>query len=398
MNNLQYYVVAMVFCLFHLVSVASGDDKIVVMGVYKGECLERKCLSRSNIRQFIFKQAGYRVRISVIPQKRVLWAVNTGTVDMMVLDTASIKSKGLIRSRYADGYDRATVYYRPSGKWQPSFPPRPDFQNARGVSANFTRLKVAIGLNLSQLNNPAAGIKMLMANRADYEIAEFDFRRKSATDILMYVLYSYPEFVAFANTVPGRELEEIYSRGLKKLLKNRVKYTELYLENMPSKDRDIDQEALRFLFDEYSKNHPELFAGKAFSCGDTLCEHPAYGDSCCVQNTDVQRLIASKAGVCGMDFSPVMVEYQGLCFEENLTGPLDSDCPDIVNQFGELEPGCCATQLSSSRGFGSPVCGTKSRLLGCYSSSYKTLEIKNRPKGATLRDCDGNWIFDNTGR
>ena len=78
-----------------------------------------------------------------------------------------------------------------------------------------------------------------------------------------------------------------------------------------------------------------------------------------------------------------------MCFQRDLAGYLDEDCPD-VERF-ELEPGCCATEMGEI--MTGDICGSMKDYLGCHLNSIEY--IPGAPDGAMGIDCDGVWFDEN---
>lgn len=378
------------------------------MGVYQTECNGRLCSRAPNERKAIFEQAGYTVKIFEIPAKRAQQAVNDGTVDLMSAGTTGTpKLPSLFYSTYPDIYRRMVVFYLPSEQWAPSWPPKVDFKNARGVSKDITPLAKYFGLNVAQINNYVAGAKMVEMKRTDYWLDVYDTGIfTTSTEVKRQVLFAYPQHLIFRDDPRSHKLDKVHAAGLAKLLREK-KYAELYLANLNltpnSAFQGIPQDILHYTLASYQEKYPQLFnntkasvtkPSKALTCGSSICTAQRDSDLCCTKNTDVDTSIASKADACGIDLYKRINIQTGRCHEPNLSGELDKDCPDMVNWFGQLEPGCCATQISGVATGNLSVCGQQNALLGCHANKYTLGDIPARPDGVTFRDCEGNWIIN----
>lgn len=398
MAYIKFY---LVLSLISLGYISHADDDVIRLGVSKNQCIKQACNTTANVRKYIFEQAGYTVKTTVLPAKRLLRALLDNTVDVIAHSPATMSQQApqkTIHSKYANSFTTLTIYYKESDFWQPSWPPQPDFKSkAKGVMLNDT-FKNSVGMNVTQVNSIAAGLKMVEFNRADYFLTTYAIAPSLASkQIINQVLYRFWTSAIFANNKRGQALEQTYTRGFEKIVTNTTKYAELFLQNIQQDDSEFHQQRLDYFIAQYRQRYPALFGGTAFSCGNTTCAELLIGEKCCSNVADAENLRASKTGICGIDLVTVAgADFQNMCFETGLQGIIDSDCPDRTYGMNIQEQGCCATQLSRATGRKPMICGTQNLLLGmgCHVGTYLTGEINDRPQGATFLDCDGNWIDD----
>lgn len=210
----------------------------------------------------IFERAGYRVETLESPAKRTPFLLVSQKVDSFLSANESLGSyrDKLLQAKYPGTSLAMFIYYNAHGDWKPSWPPDAEFKRKRGVSKQSeSSLRADEGLNVLQVTHFDSCIKMVNAGRADYWIDNITGYTNSTPGLMRVPtgefayreIFRIPIYMFFEPSERGRELKEIYDRGIEQILAN-GEYLQIYYKYdkrfFSSQDGELAVKQIKTLF------------------------------------------------------------------------------------------------------------------------------------------------------
>lgn len=178
----------------------------------------------------IFSQAGYTIDIITFPARRLPLMLSSNEIDSFPLSKESLDrlSGNFLLSKYPLSVITWKIYYNNQKNWKPVWPPDDIFRQKIGKSKQSSiSLKEGYGLNISQSDSFLSTIKMVNLGRVDYwidnESGMKSFREGdrfiAQKGFVFETIFRRGLYLVFLNTERGRKLNDIFSTGVEKLIR-----------------------------------------------------------------------------------------------------------------------------------------------------------------------------------